>query len=108
MSTIGEEELMELVLDVGEEDEKTEEEHLQDLTDLATFNQVREAMIAANLEPTYAEVTRIPSTTISIDNEKTAAKVLDFIAEVEDHDDVHKVSSNLDLPPEILAKFGDG
>ena len=108
MSSIGEEELMELVLDVGAEDVKTEEEHLQVLTDPATFTQVREAMIAANLEPTYAEVTRIPSTTISIDNEKTAAKVLDFISEVEDHDDVQKVSSNLDLPPEILAKFGDG
>ena len=108
MSSIGEEELMELVLDVGAEDVKTEDEHLQVLTDPTTFTQVREAMIAANLEPTYAEVTRIPSTTISIDNEKTAAKVLDFIAEVEDHDDVHKVSSNLDLPPEILAKFGDG
>ncbi|NRA75247.1 MAG: YebC/PmpR family DNA-binding transcriptional regulator [Planctomycetes bacterium] len=102
---ISEENLMDLVLDSGAEDVRNEGEHLQVLTEPTAFTEVREAMVGAGLELSYAEVTRIPSTTISIDNEKAASKVLDFIAEVEDHDDVHKVSSNLDLPPEILAKF---
>ncbi len=105
VDAISEEDLMELVLEAGAEDMKYEEEHLQVLTEPTSFTAVRQAIVAAGLEPSYAEVTRIPSTTISIDNEKNASKVLNFIAEVEDHDDVHKVSSNLDLPPEILAIF---
>jgi YebC/PmpR family DNA-binding regulatory protein len=105
ISATTEEELMELVLDAGAEDVKSEEEHLQVLTNPTSFSEVREAMINAGLDPSYAEVTRIPSTTVTVDNEKKATKVLNFISEIEDHEDVQKVSSNLDLPPEILAKF---
>jgi transcriptional/translational regulatory protein YebC/TACO1 len=66
---------------------------------------VQQAITAADLTPTYAEVTRLPKETVTLDDEKKAAKVLDFIAEVEDHDDVQRVSSNLDLPPELFDKL---
>ena len=103
--SISEDDLMELALEAGADDVKVEEGHLQVLTTPAQFTEVRQAIAGANLEPSYAEVTRIPTSTVTIEDEKTATKVLNFIAEVEDNDDVQNVHTNLDISPEMLEKL---
>ncbi len=103
--SISEEDLFELAIEAGADDVKTEEGHLQILTSPTSFTEVRQVITAANLEPSYAEVTRIPTSTVSIEDEKTATKVLNFIAEVEDNDDVQNVHSNLDISPDLLEKL---
>ncbi|MGB1398068.1 MAG: YebC/PmpR family DNA-binding transcriptional regulator [Planctomycetota bacterium] len=103
--SISEDDLLELALDAGADDVKVEEGHLQVLTTPAQFTEVRQAIAGANLEPSYAEVTRIPTSTVTIEDEKTATKVLNFIAEVEDNDDVQNVHTNLDISPEMLEKL---
>ncbi len=103
--SISEDDLLELALDAGADDVKVEEGHLQVLTTPAQFTAVRQAIAGANLEPSYAEVTRIPTSTVTIEDEKTATKVLNFIAEVEDNDDVQNVHTNLDISPEMLEKL---
>ena len=105
--SITEDDLLELALEAGADDVKVEEGHLQVLTSPAQFTEVREAIAAANLEPSYAEVTRIPTSTVKIEDEKTATKVLKFIAEVEDNDDVQNVHTNMDISPEMLEKLSD-
>ena len=103
--SISEDDLLELALEAGADDVKVEEGHLQVLTTPAQFTDVRQAIAGANLEPSYAEVTRIPTSTVTIEDEKTATKVLNFIAEVEDNDDVQNVHTNLDISPEMLEKL---
>ena len=103
--SISEDDLLELALEAGADDVKVEEGHLQVLTTPAQFTEVRQAIAGANLEPSYAEVTRIPTSTVTIEDEKTATKVLNFIAEVEDNDDVQNVHTNLDISPEMLEKL---
>ena len=103
--SISEDDLLELALEAGADDVKVEEGHLQVLTTPAQFTAVRQAIAGANLEPSYAEVTRIPTSTVTIEDEKTATKVLNFIAEVEDNDDVQNVHTNLDISPEMLEKL---
>lgn len=103
--SITEDDLLELALEAGADDVKVEEGHLQVLTSPAQFTEVREAVVGANLEPSYAEVTRIPTSTVSIEDEKIATKVLNFIAEVEDNDDVQNVHTNMDISPEMLEKL---
>ena len=103
--SISEDDLLELALEAGADDVKVEEGHLQVLTTPAQFPEVRQAIAGANLEPSYAEVTRIPTSTVTIEDEKTATKVLNFIAEVEDNDDVQNVHTNLDISPEMLEKL---
>ena len=103
--SISEDDLLELALEAGADDVKVEEGHLQLLTTPAQFTEVRQAIAGANLEPSYAEVTRIPTSTVTIEDEKTATKVLNFIAEVEDNDDVQNVHTNLDISPEMLEKL---
>lgn len=103
--SVTEDDLLELALEAGADDVKVEEGHLQVLTSPTQFSEVREALAAANLEPSYAEVTRIPTSTVTIEDEKTATKVLNFIAEVEDNDDVQNVHTNMDISPEMLDKL---
>jgi len=104
---IGEEELMDLVLEAGADDVKLEDGHHQVLCNPTSYSAVQEAVTAAGLTPSYSEVTRLPKDTVSVDDEKKATKVVNFISEVEDHDDVQRVSSNLDLPPDLLDKLNN-
>ncbi|MEO0346131.1 MAG: YebC/PmpR family DNA-binding transcriptional regulator [Pseudomonadota bacterium] len=72
------------------------------LTTPAEFEQVRDAMQAAELEPESAEVTMRAETSASLDRgaAETMLKLLDVL---EDLDDVQQVYSNADIADDILA-----
>ncbi|MFQ5655843.1 MAG: YebC/PmpR family DNA-binding transcriptional regulator [Planctomycetota bacterium] len=101
---IDEESLMEISLEAGAEDLHTEESSYQVLTAPEAFNEVRGALAKHGVNTTFAEVTRIPSSTIRIEDPGAARKVLGFVSELEDHEDVQKVSANFDIPEEILEE----
>jgi transcriptional/translational regulatory protein YebC/TACO1 len=52
-----------------------------------------------------AELSMVPDTTVAINEEDTARKILALMETFEDHDDVQNVYSNFDIPDEILAKL---
>jgi transcriptional/translational regulatory protein YebC/TACO1 len=49
-----------------------------------------------------AELTMVPKTTIELDDEATAKKVLRLIDALEENDDVQDVYSNFDIPERVL------
>jgi transcriptional/translational regulatory protein YebC/TACO1 len=63
---------------------------------------VREAVEAAGFAIDSAELTMVPKTTISVDNENDAKKVLRLMDQLEENDDVQDVYSNFDIPEGIL------
>ena len=63
---------------------------------------MRDALLAAGLEPVQAEVTMLPSTKVQLDAD-TAPSVLGLIDMLEDLDDVQNVYSNADIPENVLA-----
>ena len=67
------------------------------LTDPADFEAVLNACQNAGLESESAEVTMVPETTVSLDDDQTR-KALNLIEKLDDNDDVQSVSSNLDIP----------
>ena len=67
--------------------------------DLAT---VRAALEAAGIETESAEVTMIPKTTVQIEAESAAKKLLRLMDALEDNDDVQDVYANFDIPEGIL------
>lgn len=101
--TIPEDELMDLVLEVGAEDLKSLDEHFEVLTPVDSFHEVRSALEAKEITMSYAEIARLPTATIAIDDIDLARKVINFIGDLEDHDDVQRVSANFDIPDEIFA-----
>ncbi len=72
------------------------------LTAPADFEQVRDALVAAGLEPEDAEVTMRAATGVEVDGED-ADQVLKLLEMLEDLDDVQDVYTNAEISDEVLA-----
>jgi transcriptional/translational regulatory protein YebC/TACO1 len=67
---------------------------------------VRQALIDNGHEPSSAEIDRVPTATVPLE-EKEALQALKLLERLEDLDDVQKVYSNADFPDEVLAEFAE-
>jgi YebC/PmpR family DNA-binding regulatory protein len=63
---------------------------------------VREAIEAAGFTVDNAELTMVPKTTVEVEEENTAKKILRLIDTLEENDDVQDVYSNFDIPERVL------
>jgi len=103
---VGEEELMELVLENGAEDMKTEDEQYEVRTTVEDFTKVLEAIKAKNIEPGSAEIEMLPSTFIKLTG-KHAEQMLKLADKLEELDDVQNVWSNFDISAEEIEKYSE-
>ena len=65
---------------------------------------VREAVESAGFAVESAELALIPKTTIGVDDEGQARKVLRLIDALEENDDVQEVYANFDIPERVLEE----
>ena len=101
-----EEQIMEVALEAGADDVITNsDESIDVMTEFEDFLTVKDALIAADLEPANAEVTMLPSTTVTLDKKENAEKIIGLIDTIEDLDDVQNVYSNADIPDKVLAQL---
>ena len=63
---------------------------------------VREAIEAAGIAVESAELTMVPKTTVDLEDEAAAKKVLRLMDELEENDDVQDVYANFDIPERVL------
>ena len=63
---------------------------------------VREAIEAAGMEVDSAELTMVPKTTVSLEDENAAKKTLRLIDALEENDDVQEVYANFDIPERVM------
>ena len=100
-SATREDTLMELALESGAEDFRTEEpEVFEVITDTASFDAVKAAVEAKNIAIQTAEIQMVPQNTIDVaDKSPALVKLLEMI---EDNDDVQKVWSNGDIEEKYL------
>jgi transcriptional/translational regulatory protein YebC/TACO1 len=63
---------------------------------------VREAVEAAGFTVEGAELTMVPKTTVDVEDEAAAKKILRLMDALEDNDDVQDVYSNFDIPERVL------
>ena len=103
---IGEEELMDLALEAGAEDVRTEGDVYEVLTAPdASFDEVKKAIEAKGITPESAELTKLPDTEVNISDEHTAESLMKMMDELDDHDDTKNVYSNYNIPDDIMAKL---
>ena len=105
-SAIDEDELMEIVLDTGAEDMKTEDENYEVSTSVEDFSNVLEAIKAKDIETESAEIAMIPSTFIKLTG-KQAEQMLKLADKLEELDDVQNVWSNFDISAEEIEKYSE-
>jgi YebC/PmpR family DNA-binding regulatory protein len=103
-TAVGEETLMEIVLDAGADDVNSEGDSFEVLTPPATLEAVKEALATKGIATLSAELTRVSTQQVPV-TAKDAGQLLKLVDTLEDHDDVQKVYANFNVPDEILAKL---
>lgn len=91
-----EEKLMSLVLDAGAEDLKDDGSSWEVVTPPEVFERVREALVAAGINPASAEVAWVPQNYIKLTGGQ-AQQMLKMVEALEEHDDVQHVYANFDI-----------
>jgi len=74
-------------------------------TEPGDLEAVRRGLADAGFEAESAELSMEPTTTVAIDDEKTAKQVLLFMERLEDLDDVQNVYANFDIPAELMEQL---
>jgi YebC/PmpR family DNA-binding regulatory protein len=101
-----EDRIMEAALEAGADDVVSNDDGSVDvLTEADQFVDIKEAMVAAGLEPEQAEVTMRAGNTLSLEL-SDAEKMIRLLEHLEDLDDVQNVYSNADISEEILGQLG--
>jgi YebC/PmpR family DNA-binding regulatory protein len=95
-----EDDILDAALEAGAEDVVNDGTSIEVTTEPDDFETVLEVLTKAGFENTFAEVSTIPDSTISLDHEKTV-KAVKLIESLEDNDDVQSVATNLDLPDDF-------
>ncbi|MBI5404454.1 MAG: YebC/PmpR family DNA-binding transcriptional regulator [Ignavibacteriae bacterium] len=91
-----EDEVMEIILDAGADDLKTEEEFFEVISNIENFEKVRKAIEDKKFKIENASMQQIAKNLVELD-EKGAADVVKFLEVVEEHDDVQNIFSNADF-----------
>jgi YebC/PmpR family DNA-binding regulatory protein len=99
---VDEDELMLAAAEGGAEDVELDGSTFQITSSPEDLSAVREAVEAAGFTVESAELTMIPKTTIEVDDEATAKKILRLIDTLEESDDVQDVYANFDIPERVL------
>jgi len=106
-SVIDEEKLMNIVLEAGAEDLKSEGDVHEVTTQPQDLEVVRDALAKAKVPFQSAEVTMVPSTTIRVTDKVTAQTILGLMDALEEHEDVQHVYSNFDIPDALMESGED-
>ena len=99
---IDEDELMLAAADAGADDVDAEESSYRVTTAPESLHSVRQALEGAGFAIESAESTMVPKTSVSVDDEVVARKIVRMMDELEENDDVQDVYANFDIPERVL------
>ncbi len=99
-----EEELMDIALEAGAEDMKSDEKNFEITSSTQVFENVKQALEKKGVKLQLAEVTMIPNSTVKLSG-GDAKGILALVEALEEHDDVQQVYANFDIPDEILEQM---
>jgi YebC/PmpR family DNA-binding regulatory protein len=93
-----EDHLMEVALEAGAEDFKSEPEGFEILTEPSVFEAVHTAIEAKGIKPADVGVTYLPTMTVPLTELPAIAAVSRLTELLEEHDDVKEIYSNAEFP----------
>ena len=96
-----EERLIDVSLDAGADDVIDSGDIFEVVTPLDRFEAVKSALTGANIPFASAEVTMVPESTVTLRG-KDAEQTMKLLEELDDHDDVQSVASNVDVASDEL------
>jgi YebC/PmpR family DNA-binding regulatory protein len=99
---VDEDELMLAAADGGADDIERDGSSFMVSAEGTNLAAVRAAIEAAGFTVESAELTMVPKTTVEVEDENEAKKILRLIDQLEDNDDVQDVYANFDIPERVL------
>ncbi len=104
-NAVEEDKLMGIVLDAGASDFVATEDSYEISAEPHDFEKVKKAVMDAGITPESAEVTKMAANNVKIIDLGVAKQLLALIENLEEHEDVQNVYSNLDIPDSILQEL---
>jgi len=101
---VSEDQLLEAVLDAGGEDMQRTGNVFQVTTAPLELYRVKKALADKGIKVESAEVTQMPKSSVPVDAD-VGRKLMDLLGQIDDHDDVQSVYSNMELPESLLASM---
>ena len=100
-----EESVMEIVLEAGADDVTEIEDGFEIVCSPEAYESVSNAFQSSGIDLEESKLSLMPKDRASIQDAETAAKVLKLMEMLDDHDDVQHVSSNFDIPDEVMQQL---
>ncbi|MDF7801165.1 YebC/PmpR family DNA-binding transcriptional regulator [Pontiellaceae bacterium B1224] len=97
--------LMDLALEAGAEDLKTEGDQFEVITDPNDFDTVSDVITKAGIDMAESEITLIPDLVVEVTDISQAKSIMAFVEKLEELDDVQDVYTNFDISDEIAAQL---
>jgi YebC/PmpR family DNA-binding regulatory protein len=104
VTSIEEEKLFEVALEVGADDVAHEGEFFEATCSVDAFQNVSEALETAGVDTDFSDITRIATQTVELDA-RGGKRVLRLMEALEDNDDVQNVTSNFSIPDDVMAEL---
>jgi YebC/PmpR family DNA-binding regulatory protein len=96
--------IMEIALDSGAEDISEDEQEIEVVTDVSTFETVRKVFDDSAIKYIVAEISMVPQTSVKLEG-KNAETMLKLMEALEELDDVQNVYANFDISEEEMEKL---
>ncbi len=104
LSAIAEDQLLELALEAGADDLKTDDPDFFEVrTSPADFDRVRDELVKHKIAIEEAKIAMVPANIVAISGHD-ATKLLTLLDAIEEIDDVQNVYSNADIDESVLAE----
>ena len=102
---VSEDRAMEIAMEVGADDFAKDGESWALTAAPAELIRMRQALEKLKIKPQEAVVAQIPNSKLEIRDPEVARQAIEFLDELDSHDDVEAVWSNLDIPDDVAAKL---
>jgi len=99
-----EEQLMEIAVEAGADDIRTEEDQFTIVCEPEVYSDVQEALEKAEIEVDSSSVTRIPKDSVDVEGDD-AKRLMKLMDALDNHDDVQGVSANFNISDETMAEI---
>jgi len=100
-----EEQLFEIALNAGADDMQNTGEVYEITCDPAAYEKLKERLQEKEIPTQVTEISMVPQSTVPVNDDKTAQKIISLMEAFEDHDDVQNTYANFDIPDEVLSEI---
>ena len=100
---VSEDKLMDIVLEAGAEDIKSDGNSFEVTSDPAHLENIKKVLAAQKIPTVTAEVTKVPNATVKVQGAE-AKQLLELMEALEDHEDIQAVHANFDIPDEEIER----